>query len=428
MEPAERAYARELFERLFAQLSAIGLDAAGATTRLAWTQETAAAERWFEDTARALGLEPERDRNGNLWAWLGERGPGALVTGSHLDSVREGGRFDGALGVVAGFVAVHLAARRLGVVTEDGGPLAAVPLGVVAFADEEGGRFDTPTFGSRALCGALDVEAALARRDRAGVSLSDALAAAGVDPQGIGPDPERLAQVGALVELHIEQDTLLEREGCALALGTGIMPHGRWRVDLQGEAAHAGTTPLELRRDPMLALAAAIVAARSAGAAHGALATVGKLEVSPNATNAVAGRVSFWLDIRAHDEQTVSATLDQVLEATRAQASRDSVGFEQRRESFTAAVEFSPALRARIEAVLSAQGIRTLPISTGAGHDAGTLAATIPTAMLFVRSSGGAGHSPQEHASVDDCLTGIAALVELLTSLETEQSGALADV
>lgn len=427
MDPVEHAYAHELFERLFRELSAIGLDAAGATTRLAWTPEAAAAARWFDQTARALGLEPERDACGNQWAWLGERGPGAVVSGSHLDSVREGGRYDGALGVVAGFVAVHLAARRRELGGRDGGPLAAVPLGVVAFADEEGGRFDSPTFGSRALCGTLDVAAALERRDRDGVSLRDALSAFGVDPDGIGPEPERLAQIGALVELHIEQDTLLEREGAALALGTRIMPHGRWRLDLHGEAAHAGTTPIDARRDPMLALAVAVSAAHAAALRHGALATVGKLEVSPNATNAVAERVSAWLDVRAAQESTVAGTVDDVLAAIRARADHDGVRVEMRRESFTPAVEFSPALRARVAAVLTERGLRALPMATGAGHDAGALAACVPTAMLFVRSDGGAGHSPREHARSEDCLTGIGALTDVLLELANQESGALAD-
>src|SRR5579875_1716309 len=371
MNQTESAYARTLFGELFDELSTIGLDSAGATTRLAWTEEAAAAAEWFDSTARRLGLNPETDRNGNRWAWAGAPGPGAIVTGSHLDSVRHGGRFDGALGVVTGLIAVHLLMRR--------GDLPA-PMAVVSFADEEGGRFDTPTFGSRAMLGTLDVQAILERRDREGITLREALRGAGLEPERVGPDPERLAQIGAFVEVHIEQDTLLTRAHRPIALGTEILPHGRWRIDLHGEANHAGTTPLAIRRDPMLAAAGAVTAARRAAGDIGALATIGKLEVSPNATNAIAERVSF-----------------------------------------VAAVRFAPQLRDRVAAVLAEHGIEDVPMATGAGHDSGALANAVPTAMLFVRSATGASHSPRELASLEDCESGIGALTEVLAALAGKQ-------
>ena len=414
MNAAERAYAQDRFEQLFGELSAIGLAADGSTTRLAWTTEAAAAAQWFESTARALGLAPERDRNGNQWAWLGEPGPGAIVTGSHSDSVRAGGRFDGALGVVAGFVAVELLARRGG---------TRRPLAVVSFADEEGGRFDTPTFGSRLLTGALELASVSGRRDRDGVTLRAALERAGLDVDGMGADPERLEQIAALVELHIEQDTLLGRLDAPLALGTQILPHGRWRFELRGEAGHAGTTPIQERRDPMQALAAAITMARQAAVELGALATVGKLEVSPGATNAIPERVTLWLDVRAEQEAAIEAVLERTTAAAQAAAAANRVELEIRRESFTNAVRFSPRLRERVAAVLAAHGIADVPMATGAGHDAGALADAIATAMLFVRSANGASHSPRELASVEDCLTGIGALTEVLAELANEETG-----
>lgn len=408
---AEPAYARELFQELFAELSAIGLDSNGATTRLAWSEEAAAAAEWFDRTALRLGLEPQSDRNGNRWAWAGAPGPGAVITGSHLDSVREGGRFDGALGVVSGLIAVHLLLRR--------GDLDA-PVAVVSFADEEGGRFDTPTFGSRAMLGTLDVQAALGRRDRDGVTLGDALRSAGLDPEQLGPDPERLAQIGAFVELHIEQDTLLTERGLPLALGTQILPHGRWRIDLSGEANHAGTTPIAIRRDPMLTLAAAVTAARRVAVETGVLATIGKLEVAPNATNAIAEHVSAWLDVRAESEAMVEDAVEQIVSATRADAEVQGVGIEVCRESFVGAVHFSPQLRERVAAVLERLGIADVPMATGAGHDAGALANAAPTAMLFVRSATGVSHSPRELASLEDCQLGIGALTEVLAALAND--------
>jgi N-carbamoyl-L-amino-acid hydrolase len=418
MNATETQYARELFEELFAEVSAIGLDrSSGATTRLAWTEQAAAAAEWFDRSARRLGLEPEVDRNGNRWAWSHTPGddapntsPAAIITGSHLDSVREGGRFDGALGVVVGLIAVHLLAQRG----------AQHQLAVVSFADEEGGRFDTPTFGSRAMLGSLDVQTILERRDREGVTLRDALSAAGLKPAELGPDPHRLQRIGAFVEVHIEQGTLLTERDRRLALGTKILPHGRWRIDLHGEANHAGTTPLAIRHDPMLTLAAAVTSARRIATEEQALATIGKLELSPNVTNAIAERVSLWLDVRAEDDATVERTVERIVTAAQADADLNGVELECRRESFVGAVHFSPPLRERVAAILATLGIEDLPMATGAGHDSGALANAVPTAMLFIRSATGASHSARELASVEDCVFGIGALTEVLAALAND--------
>ncbi len=411
MNRSEATYARGLFGELFDELSAIGLDATGATTRLAWTDEATEAAEWFDRTARRLGLAPETDRNGNRWAWTGQPAPGAIVTGSHLDSVREGGRFDGALGVLSGLIAVHLVGKR---------GTTNAPLAVVSFADEEGGRFDTPTFGSRAMLGSLDVRAILDRRDRDGVTLREALSDAGLEPERLGSDPERLGQIAAFIELHIEQDTLLTERDRPVALGTRILPHGRWRIDLGGQANHAGTTPLAIRRDPMLTLAAAVTAARQVAGELGALATIGKLEVSPNATNAIAERVSLWLDVRAPSDTTVERALRQIVTSARADAEAHGIELEVSRESFVPAVHWSPQLRARVAAILAEHAIEDVPMATGAGHDSGALAAAVPTAMLFVRSATGASHSRREMASLDDCVLGIGALTEVLAGLAND--------
>jgi N-carbamoyl-L-amino-acid hydrolase len=408
---AEAQRARELFAELFDELSAIGLHADGSTTRLMWTAETAAAGAWFDRTARRLGLHPSVDRNGNRWAWNGAPAAAAIVTGSHLDSVRSGGRFDGALGVLTGLVAAHLLTVRGGL---------ARALAVVSFADEEGGRFDLPTFGSRAMLGSLDVEANLGRTDAGGITLREALVDAGIDPGAMGRDEQSLARIGAFVEVHIEQGMLLTEVGEPLAIGTEILPHGRWRLELTGEANHAGTTALDARRDPMPVLAAAIAAARVVAEEERALATVGKVEVSPNSTNSVAGRVSLWLDARAADTPSVERVVERTVVAAREAAGAHGVAVEVRRESFVGAVRFSGELRERIVAVLAQFGIEDVPMATGAGHDAGALAATMPTAMLFVRSESGASHSPRELASMEDCLFGIGALTAVLAALAAD--------
>ena len=405
---AEALRARALFEELFNELTVIGLHADGSTTRLMWTEETAAAGAWFDRTATRLGLHPSVDRNGNRWAWSATPATGAIVTGSHLDSVRSGGRFDGALGVLTGFVAAHLLTLRGGL---------ARPLAVVSFADEEGGRFDTPTFGSRAMLGSLDVEANLERTDAGGVTLREALVDAGLDAGAMGRDGQSVARIGAFVEVHIEQGTLLTEVGEPLAIGTAILPHGRWRLELTGEANHAGTTAMNARRDPMPVCAAAITAARAVADEEHALATVGKLEAVPNSTNSVAGRVSLWLDARAGDARTVERVVERIVAAAKEAADAHQVTLDVRRESLVGAVHFSDELRERIVGVLAELGIEDVPMATGAGHDAGALAAAVPTAMLFVRSATGASHSQREMATVEDCQVGIGALTTVLAAL-----------
>jgi N-carbamoyl-L-amino-acid hydrolase len=406
LTPAEEALARSLFEQLFDELAAIGSDPDGGTTRLAWTAEAEQAARWFGATSARLGLETSVDRNGNRWA--GAEGADAVVTGSHLDTVPHGGRFDGALGVVCGLIAVHLVNRR--------GPTKR-PLSVVAFADEEGGRFDTPTFGSRLAVGELDAHAILERRDAAGVSLRTALRSARVDPERLGRDDAVLERIGAFVELHVEQGMHLWELGQPLGVATTIKPHGRWRIDLTGEANHGGTTAMGWRRDPMLALAELLTSARRAACVDGALVTVGKLEVWPNASNSVAGRVSAWLDVRSDDEAALDLVVADVIRRVRVVAGEHRVEVEAICESRVARVRFSERLRAGIVERLARFGLDVVPMDTGAGHDAGALAAERPTAMLFVRNRTGVSHSPAEAAEVEDCITGIGGLTAVLADL-----------
>jgi beta-ureidopropionase / N-carbamoyl-L-amino-acid hydrolase len=402
----------EEFEACFGGLAAVGRDpGGGGWTRLAWTEEDRAARAWFRAEAEARGLAVERDRAGNLWAWWGEAGaPEAVATGSHLDTVPGGGAYDGALGVVSGLVAVGELARR--------GVEPARPVAVVAFGDEEGGRFGLPTFGSRLLAGALDPAEVLGRADQDGVTVADAMAAAGLDPEAVGPDPERLGRLAAFVELHVEQGRGLADLGHPVALGTAIWPHGRWRLTLTGEANHAGTTRLADRRDPMLGLAAAVLAARAAATELGAVATVGRVLVEPNAANAVPGRVSAWLDARAEQDQTLDWLVAAFQAGVEEAAGRNGLAAALDQESRTPGVALDPDLTDRVFACLRDRGLEPAALPTAAGHDAATLAAAgVPTAMLFVRNPTGASHTPTETAAVDDCLAGVEALAAVIEEL-----------
>jgi len=399
------------FQTLWAQIAPIGLRRDGGYDRFAWTETDRALREWFGRAAAERELAVEQDRNGNLWAWWGHdptrAGPpdGAIATGSHLDSVPSGGAYDGALGVVSAFLALdELRTRR---------ERPAKPLAVVDFAEEEGARFGVACLGSRLSTGTMDPDRARSLRDVEGTSLAEAMHAGGADPGAIGADDDRTARLEAFVELHVEQGRGLGATGSAVGVATGIWPHGRWRLRFDGEANHAGTARLDDRRDPMLPFASTVAAARDAARAHRGLATVGRAAVQPNATNAVAASVDAWLDARAPDGAALEAIVSDVHAVATSAAREHGVELAVAEESRTAGVTLDRALRSRVVDALGG-----LPeLATGAGHDAGILAAKLPTAMLFVRNPTGVSHSPEEHASAEDCAEGVRALARVLDEL-----------
>ena len=253
--------------------------------------------------------------------------------------------------------------------------------------------------------------------------MAEAWTAAGRDPSTMGPDPEALRRVAAFVELHVEQgkalalapdgtEDLTDRHR-AVAIGTDIWPHGRWRIDLPGEANHAGTTRLVDRRDAMLGFAAVVQDTRSYAAELGCVATVGKVVVEPGGVNAVPSHVTAWLDARGVDEAAVRATVAGVL------GTAERFDATHREESWTPPTRFDAGLVSRLSGILP----DAPHLGTGAGHDAGILATHgIPTAMLFVRNPTGISHSPVEHAEPADCHDGVAALTAVVTDLCTRDA------
>ncbi|MFJ3784575.1 allantoate amidohydrolase [Streptomyces sp. SID5770] len=413
----------ETFHAMWRSLRPLGRSAAsGGYRRYAWTDADADCRLWFRMQAEARRLDVETDRNGNQWAWLGDpTAGGAVVTGSHLDSVPDGGAFDGPLGVVSSFAALDELRAR--------GVSFKRPLAIVNFGDEEGARFGLACVGSRLTAGRLTKEQAYELRDGDGISLPQAMEAAGYDPDAIGPDPERLARIGAFVELHVEQGRALDLSGDPIGIASSIWPHGRWRYDFAGEANHAGTTRLVDRRDPMLTYAETVLAARREAELAGAVATFGKIAVEPNGVNAIPSLVRGWLDARAADQGALDAVVAGVETAARDYADRHGIDLTVVRESFTPVVDFSHALRDELSRILGDAAATTgtsgpsgpsgkVPVlGTGAGHDAGILSESIPTAMLFVRNPTGVSHSPAEFAAEDDCLAGVRALADVLEEL-----------
>jgi beta-ureidopropionase / N-carbamoyl-L-amino-acid hydrolase len=406
------------FDRMWGELLPIGRDPdSGGYRRFAWTAADLECREWFAATAAGLGLDVETDRNQNLWAWWLPPGwtgepRDAFVAGSHLDSVPDGGAFDGPLGVVGALAAVEG--------LQHSGFVPARPIAVVVFADEEGARFGVACIGSRLACGLLDPARALALADSDGTSLAAALRAAGVDPASLGQDPGILGRIGLFVEAHVEQGRALGPAGAPLGIGSAIWPHGRWRLTFDGEANHAGTTTLRDRRDPVLTFAATALAARSRAQEHHSLATFGRVQVSPGATNSVASRVEAWLDARAPDQATLDAVVTAIWAGAADRASLDGVTVGLDAESTTAVVDFPAAPREHFRRVLG--DLPVLP--TGAGHDAGILAsAGVPAGMLFVRNPTGVSHAPSEHADPADCHAGADALAALMADWCVETSG-----
>jgi N-carbamoyl-L-amino-acid hydrolase len=388
------------FESMWADLEPIGRDGhTGGYRRFAWSHEDATLREWFAGEAITRGLDLVEDRAGNQWAWLGDPdvdGPG-VVFGSHLDSVPDGGAFDGPLGVVSAFAALDA--------LRDKGFRPTHPVAIAHFGDEEGARFGVACAGSRLITGALDADRARGLTDADGTSMAEAI---GASAGALGRDEETLRRIGMFVELHVEQGRGLADLERAVAVGSAIRPHGRWRLELPGEANHAGTTLLADRRDALLAFADVVIATRAAAQRHGGLATCGKVRVEPNGVNAIPSRVTGWLDARATTSEQAHAIVADVTDAVR------SHGGTVVEESWTGATGFDPSIIERLGALLDNAPV----LDTGAGHDAGILAAAgVPTAMLFVRNPTGISHSPAEFAMPEDCLAGVAALATVLADL-----------
>jgi N-carbamoyl-L-amino-acid hydrolase len=374
-------------------------------------QPFAGAERelaaWFAEQARARGLRLETDAFGNVVAWWDAgSGPG-VVTGSHLDSVLDGGAYDGPLGVVSALAAVDRLRER--------GFRPARPLGVSVFVEEEGSRFGLACLGSRLATGAISWDRARALTDRDGVRLEEAMAASGLEVENPQPwlGSERIA---CFVELHVEQGRDLVDRGAAVGVAGRIWPHGRYRFEFDGEPNHAGTTRMEDRRDPMLTYAMTALAANKQARVAGQRATFGRVETTPNSTNSVPSAVTAWLDARCETDEALADLVDAISRQATERAERDGTSLTVTAESVSGAVDFDPDLARRIAVDHEDGDWPVLP--TQAGHDAGILSGHgIPSAMLFVRNPTGVSHSPAEHATVPDCLAGVDALAETLERL-----------
>jgi N-carbamoyl-L-amino-acid hydrolase len=392
---------------LLAAISDVGTDKIhGGYSRHAFDRSDVDLRAWFTQEAQGRGLTVDTDRNGNLWAWWGNPGPNAVVTGSHLDSVPGGGAFDGPLGIAAAFTALD---ELRATMTQPRRPVA-----IVVFLEEEGGRFGVPCIGSRLMTGSIQPDAVRRLQGPDGVSFAQAMRFLRLEPTYLGRDEEALAKIGCFVELHVEQGHVLDKMNQPVGLASSILAHGRWRFTFTGQGNHAGTTEFVDRRDPMPAAAQLVLAAQAAARRHaGSRATVGRLRATPGGTNVIASTVDVWLDARVDTTPATRALVDEITSAARQAATAQRCTVTVCEESYGDAVVFDSAFRDELADVLGHPPV----LPTGAGHDAGILAAHVPTAMLFVRNPTGVSHAPEEFAESDDCDAGAHALAGVLAHL-----------
>jgi N-carbamoyl-L-amino-acid hydrolase len=362
-------------------------DANGAQ-RVCWTPAWQRAREWLANKLAALPVDVEIDEAGNQWATLPGDRPAALVIGSHLDSVADGGWLDGALGVVAGLEVL----RRL---TAEGRP--AVTVRLVSWADEEGARFGRSLLGSSAAAGDLRVEDVRRLTDRAGIPLPDALRACDVDIERMAESRRQLENAAAYLELHIEQGPVLERLGLPLGAVVGTCGVERHAVRFTGQAAHAGSTPMDDRRDAFAAAARLALAVREPARRAGGVATVGQVAVQPGIPTAVAGRAEIVLDQRHLDASALAALLTEARTAGEEIAAADGVTVAWDRIWRIDPMPFDPGLVAVCERAISDVAGRSHRLPSGPLHDAAEVAkAGVPAAMIFVQSLRGLSHTSKE--------------------------------
>jgi hydantoinase/carbamoylase family amidase len=385
-------------------------------TRTYLTPAHQAAGKQIAAWMREAGMAVRLDAVGNVIGRYEAAGPGAktILMGSHFDSVRNGGKYDGVLGILVPIACVEALNRR--------DERLAYALEVVAFSDEEGARFQTGFLSSHALIGRLD-PAVLDRRDADGVTLAEAMRAAGLDPTKINAtcvDPESIA---AYVEVHIEQGPVLLGAGLALGVVTAIAGGNTHRVAVRGEAGHAGTVPMSMRHDALAAACEMVVAVEKRCASGGTLVgTVGMLRVKEGSSNVIPGEVEFSLDIRAGDDDTRRIAESDVWAAFEAIAKRRGVAVEHSRSKESRVVPCSDWLQDRLAQSVERLGIPARRLPSGAGHDAMILAEVTDVGMLFVRcGAGGVSHNPAETVSEADAELSVRALLDFLRRFEAKR-------
>jgi len=405
----------QVVERL-AELAKLGAYPQGIDRGL-FTPTEHEARRRFAGWARAAGCDLEQDRAGNLFARRrGSRdGRAPIVVGSHLDTVRTGGAYDGAYGVVGAMCALEQ--------LNAGGTQTEHPVEAVAWAGEEGSRFPMAMMGSAVWSGRLPLDTAYGLTDRAGISVRQELERAGI---AIGV-PLARQPVKASFEVHIEQGPVLEQKAKTIGVVTGVQHMSRHEVVVEGQEAHAGPTPMDMRRDPIRVLADLLPALYAAAAQRGrdARLTFGFIETLPGSPNTVPGRLRFTVDIRHPDALKYASLREEMNRLVHAALERHTLSGGIRCVWEAPGVSFDPACVAAVRSAAAALGYDSLEMVSGAGHDSCNVSAVVPTAMVFVPCAGGLSHNEAESALPGDLEAGANVLLNAMLSLATSATAAI---
>ncbi len=410
MERAHMARPAEMAARIvrrIAELARIS-EREGEVTRIAFSPEHRRAADLILGWMREAGMAARLDEIGNVVGRYEGDAPGApaLMVGSHYDTVRNAGKWDGPLGVITGIECVAALAAV--------GTRLPYAIEVVGFCDEEGVRFSSTLLGSRAVAGTFD-EGTLEAKDAHGVSVRAAMTAFGLDPARVGRAARRRSDVLAYLELHIEQGPVLEAEGLPVGVVTAISGASRFRVELEGMAGHAGTVPMTLRRDALAGASECVLAVEElARAGLGVVGTVGQMEALPGATNVIPGRAVFTIDIRAADDAQRRETVSDVVDAIDEIAARRGLKARIIKTHDNGTAQCAPWLRAQLAEAIRGAGHRVLELPSGAGHDGMAMIDLTDIAMIFVRCRGGISHHPAEHVDEEDVAAGADVLLSAL--------------
>jgi N-carbamoyl-L-amino-acid hydrolase len=375
--------------------------------RLAWTDVWARAREWERRLLAELPVEVDVDEAGNQWATLKGRSPEAVIIGSHIDSVPNGGWLDGCLGVLS-------ALEVLRSLSADGPPPLTVKL--VDWADEEGARFGLSLLGSMAAAGQHDPDFVRRLRDAGGTSAPEALAAHGVDVDRMGESSSRLTDAVAYIELHIEQGPVLEARDLPLGVVTGVYGTERWEARFTGQAAHAGSTPMDQRRDALSAAARLALEVRELARTRGGVGTVGRIDSEPGIPTAVAGVATALVDQRHVDADALQDLRERAEQASRTIAAEERVEVEWSPLFRVSPIQFHPDMVAAASAIIADLQGADARLPSGPLHDAARVAeAGVPTVMLFVRSKRGLSHTREEDTEEADLVLALTALERLVT-------------
>ena len=384
----------------------------GGLTRVFLSPEQRAATDKVLAWMREAGMQAKLDAIGNAAGRYEGNRPGlpCLMLGSHLDTVRDAGKYDGMLGVISAIECVHAlnsANKRL--------PFA---IEVVGFGDEEGVRFGTTLLGSRAVAGIFD-QKVLNAADSSGKTMSQALSEFGLDPKQIPAIARKEGQVLAYAELHIEQGPVLEAEGLPVGVVTAINGFSRLRVTLRGAAGHAGTVPMKLRRDALAATAECVLAVERIARGHPELVgTVGRLEAKPGAINVIPGEVMFTVDVRAPQDALRNDAVARIRSEIESISRKRDLQMQLETLQEFGVTACAPRLMEQMDRAVASEGFKVRRLPSGAGHDGMALGAIADICMLFVRCKGGISHSPLESITQDDAAAGVRVLMSFIEQFD----------